>query len=207
MTNDALDAMFNRRGGTQASDQQLSSLSQRIAEYEDVEAEIKTAEAMLSAAKERRNELKHKTIPEAMLGVGLRDFTTANGTKVKIAFMTDGSLGQENKEAKLDCIVEHGGDEIVKQMLVIEFPKEFLQHAEELRERIARLFTTTKKWGRIPVAIRRERNVNHQTLCAWVRERMASDDAKDQLPPSFFETTGIWYGEGAKVTLPKPSNG
>lgn len=199
-----LDALFDRRGGTSATDEQLSSIRQRLAEYADVEAEIRTAEEMLKTAKERRNELKHKTLPEAMMAVGLREFVADDGTKAKIAFMTDGSLGHEDRERKLDAIVEFGGDEIVKQMLVIEFPKEFLEHAEELRERIQRLFETTKKWGRIPVKIMRERNVNHQTLCAWVRERMSSDDADDQLPPKFFEVTGLWYGEGAKVTLPKP---
>lgn len=201
-----LDTMFERRGGTTATDEQLSSIRQRIAEYEDVEAEIRTAEALVKSAKERRNELRHKVLPEAILGVGLREFTTDNGTKVKIAFMTDGSLGAENREAKLDTIVEFGGDEIVKQMVVIEFPKEFVAHAEELRERIQRLFDTTKKWGRINVSIRRERNVNHQTLCSWVRERMASDRVEDHLPPAFFDRTGLWYGEGAKVTLPKAND-
>jgi hypothetical protein len=203
---DALDTLFNSRGGTAATTEQLSALTQRIAEYVDTEAEIKTAEAILKGAKERRNELKHKSLPEAMLAVGLRETVASDGTKVKLSFMTDGSLGMENREAKLDAIVEYGGDEIVKQMLVIEFPKEFVRHAEELRERIDRLFKTTKKWGSIPVNIRRERNVNHQTLCAWVRERMASDDVEDHLPPEFFDVTGLWYGEGAKVTLPKPAN-
>jgi hypothetical protein len=205
MSND-IDALFERRGGTQASTEQLSSIRQRVAEYVDIEADIRTAEALLTSAKARRNELKHKVLPEAMLAVGLRQFETDDGTKVKIAFMTDGSLGPDDRERKLNTIVEFGGDEIVKQMLVIEFPKEFVQHAEELRERIQRLFDTTKKWGRIPVKISRERNVNHQTLCAWVKERMASDDADDHLPSAFFDRTGLWYGEGAKVTLPKASN-
>lgn len=204
-TND-MGALFDRRGGTSASDEQLSSIRQRVAEYRDVQGEIDTAEAILKAAKERRNELKHKVLPEAMLAVGLRNFETDDGTKVKIAFMTDGSLGPEDREKKLSAIVENGGDEIVKQMLVIEFPKEFVKHAEELRERIQRLFETTKKWGRIPVAISRERNVNHQTLLKWVKERMESGDAKLMLPPTFFETTGLWFGEGAKVIIPKENN-
>ena len=193
-------------GRREANPQQLSALRQRIAEYADNEHDIATAEALLKSAKDRRNELKHRIIPEAMLAVGLRETTADDGTKVKLAFMTDGSLGQDDREAKLDAIVEFGGDEIVKQMLVIEFPKEFLAHAEELKARIERLFETTKKWGRIPVKISRERNVNHQTLCAWVRERMAEDDVKDQLPQAFFERTGLWYGEGAKVTLPKEAS-
>lgn len=191
-------------GGTRsATPQQISALNQRIAEYVDTEAEIKTAEAMLENAKARRNELKHRTLPEAMLAANMRTIETEDGTKVRLSFMTDGSLGHENREAKLDAIVEFGGGEIVKQMLVIEFPKEFVDHAEELRARIAKMFETTKKWGKIPAQIRRERNVNHQTMCAWIKERMASDDVRHQLPQAFFDRTGLWYGEGAKVKLPK----
>jgi hypothetical protein len=201
-----IDKLYGARAGTQATAEQMSALTQRIAEYVDTKNELDTAEAMVKSAKERMSELKHRALPEAMLAVGLRETVASDGTKVKLTFMTDGSLGQIGRERKLDAIVEFGGDEIVKQMLVIEFPKEFVQHAEELRARIQRLFDTTKKWGSIPVKITRERNVNHQTLCAWVKERMSADDLEDRLPQEFFDITGLWYGEGAKVTLPKPAN-
>jgi hypothetical protein len=204
-----LDKLYESRGGTAASDGQLSRIRQLMAEESDTRAEIDTAEAMLETAKDRNKEIRHRLLPEAMLDAGVREFVTDDGVKAKVAFITDGSLGPARnaeelaaREAKLDCIIEHGGGEIVKQIVAIEFPKEFLDQAEVIQERLTKLFQT-KKWGAIPVQISRERTVNHQTLGSWIRERMASSEAEEHLPPSFFERVGIWYGEAAKIVRPR----
>lgn len=207
MSDANMDALFESRGGLQASDGQLSRLRQLMAEESDTRAEIETAEAMLESSKERNRELRNKLIPAAMLDAQLREFTTDDGTKAKITFITDGALGsaktpeeQAIKEAKLDLIIASGGGEIVKQTVTIEFPKEMVEQAETFREWCQKEMEK-RKWN---VLVSRERSVNHQTLGSWIRERMASGDAEDHLPPSFFERIGIWYGEAAKITRPKP---
>lgn len=209
----AMDKLFDNRSGVNVSDQGLSRVQQLAAELTDLDGEIASAEAMLEAANERHREIRHKVLPEVMLDIGIREFTTAAGTKIQLAFITDGSLGPARnaeelaaREAKIDCIIEHGGGEIVKQMITIEFPKEAIGAAEEIKQRLIKLFQT-KKWGAFPVTIDRQRSINHQTLGSWIRERMSSGDANDQLPPSFFQTVGIWYGEAAKLIKPRKPKG
>lgn len=208
-----LDQLYDASQKVTASDTQLRSIGDLIQEERRAVGDIETAEAMLEEAKARRRELQFKRLPDAMLAAGMREFKTADGLTAKIVFLTDGALGPANtpeelaeRERKIDCIIEHDGGEIVKQTVSIEFPKEFADQAEVIKERLEKLFQT-KKWGSIPVKIGRFRTVNHMTLSAWIKERMASGDAEEQLPPSFFTTVGIWYGEAVKIMLPRKPKG
>lgn len=208
-----MDALFDAAQSVKASDDQIGTISRLIREERAATGDIETAMSMLEDAKARRRELLFKRLPEAMLGAGMREFVTAEGLKAKVAFLTDGSLGSPRneeerlaREAKIDCIIENDGGEIVKQTVTIEFPKEFAHMAEEIRERLVKLFQT-KKWGAIDAKISRERTVNHMTLSSWIRERMESGNVDEQLPPSFFERVGIWFGEGVKIMLPRKPKG
>lgn len=209
MSSNQMDALFNEAQKVTATDKQVSSIALLIEQEQQAEADIRTAEALLENAKGRKRDLLLSKLPEAMLGAGMREFTTAGGLKAKVVFLTDGSLGSARteeefaaREAKIDCIIENGGGEIVKQTVTIEFPKEFAAEADVVKARLEALFQT-KKWGKIPVKIGRERTVNHMTFSSWIKERMASGEAELQLPPSFFEQVGIWYGEGVKIQQPR----
>lgn len=211
MSND-MDALFNAAGPL-GSDEALSRVRQLLAEHSDLKAEIETADAILERAKEREREIRHRALPEAMLNAGTREFTTDNGFKAKLVFITDGSLGSPKneeerlaKEAKLDCIIEYGGGDIVKQTVTLEFPKEMVKEAEGVMQWLAQTFEKKVKAGDTQwslVKLFRERSVNHQTLGAWIKERMSSGEADEQLPQEFFDRVGIWYGEAAKITAPK----
>lgn len=205
MANDQMDALFNASGnlGTDAS---LSRIRQLMAEENDMRAEKATAEAMLENAKARSREIRHTLLPSAMLDAGVREFVADDGTKAKITFVTDGSLGPANtpeefaaREAKLDCIIEFGGGEIVKQLVALEFPKEMVEEAEAFRAWCEKEMKE-RKWS---VKVSRSRSVHHMTLTSWIKEKMSSGDADEQLPQEFFDRTDLWYGEAAKVTPPK----
>lgn len=215
MPND-IDALFSARAGTAATDGQMTRISDLIREEVEIEGAIATAEELLKQGKERQRELKNSLIPTAMLDAGVREFTTSEGFKSKIVFVTDGALGspkteeeRREREAKLDTIIEFGGGEIVKQTVTLTFPKEMIAEAEGFRDwmakEVAKRAADKPIWGL--VTVNRERSVHHQTLGSWVRERMASDTAEEQLPPAFFERTGLWHGEAAKISVPKPKGG
>jgi DNA-binding protein H-NS len=208
-----VDALYGERAGTKASDTQLAGIGQLISETAGLQSEIETLEQALKETKEREREYRHRRIPEAMLNAGMREFKTADGLTAKIVFITDGALGspkteeeRREREEKLDCIIDNGGGEIVKQLVAIEFPKEAIGQAEEIKARLVKLFQT-KKWGSLPVRIYTERSVNHQSLGKWIRERMEEDRMEDRLPQSFFDKVGIWYGEAAKLIWPKKPKG
>lgn len=204
-----IDALYDASQKVTATDTQIGRISDLIRQEQDAEGDIEAALAALTDAKERKRNILLSHLPQAMLDAGMREFVTNDGLKAKVAFLTDGSLGPARtpeefaeRERKIDCIIENGGGEIVKQTVTIEFPKEFAHMAEELRQRIAKLLQT-KKWGCINANVTRERSVNHMTLSSWIKERQESGDADEQLPPEFFEVTGIWYGEGVKMQQPR----
>lgn len=222
---DNMDALFNDRAV--AGDNQLKNLAGLIQQEDNVNKEVETAEAMVADAKARRSELRNKTIPEAMIDCKLREFTTDDGLKAKLAFGTDGSLGSPKtaeefaeKEAKIDLIIEHGGGEIVKQIVNVTFPKEMARHAEGVKnwldhsltgapltphgERFAEwLAKSPEERGAWPVTVGRERSIHHQTLASWIKSRMEEDRPEDRLPLPLLERLGIWFGEIAKITRPK----
>ncbi len=206
MTEPNIDALFEARAGVNANDGQVSRIKQLIAEDDDTGREIDQLGIMLEDNKLRRRELRNSLIPKAMLDAGMRAFTTDDGLVAKIAYATDGALGSARnaeelaeREAKIDIIIEHGGGEIVKQLVTLEFPKEMAGEAETMR---AWLATEMEKrsW---PVNVDRTRTIHHQTLGSWIKEKMNSGDVSDHLPPSFFERVGLWFGEVAKITKPK----
>lgn len=211
MPND-IDALFETRAGTAASDGQINRISELINQEADLRGEIETLEAALKEAGERSRAIRHVELPKAMLDAQMREFTADNGLKAKVVFITDGSLGsakteeeRQEKEAKLDCIIAHGGGEIIKQTVTLTFPKEMVEEAEAIRvwlvDQVKKRAAEKSIWGL--VSVNRERSVHHQTLCSWIKEKMGSDRAEDQLPPAFFERIGMWYGEAAKLFFPK----
>lgn len=206
MSGPDIDALFDRRAEVSATDNQVSRIRQLIAEEDDVNREIDQLSTVLEDTKARRTELRNQLIPKAMLDSGMREFTTEDGLKAKIAFATDGSLGSPKnaeeeaiREAKIDCIIEHGGGEIVKQMVTLEFPKEMVAEAESVRQWLVKEMDK-RGWN---VSVGRKRAIHHQTLGSWIRERMSSNDPRDHLPQSFFDRVGLWFGEIAKITRPK----
>ncbi len=223
---DPMDALFGAQ--MTAGDNQLKNIAGLIEAEDAANNEAATAEAMLADAKARRTELRNVRIPAAMLDAGMREFTTDSGLKAKVAFATDGSLGSPKtaeefaeREAKFDLIEAHGGGEIMKQLVILSFPKDMVRHAEGVRNWMDHKITgaelnnqgalfddwinkTPEDRGTWPISATRERAVNHMTLGSWIRSRMSEDAAEDQLPQSFLDKLGIWYGEIAKITRPKP---
>lgn len=206
----ALDLLHEAGTTITAGDNQLKNISALIAEEHEANCAVETAEALLADAKRRRYDLRRNSIPEAMLAAGMSEFKTEDGVKAVLKFDTDGSLGSpktaeefRERERKLDIIIENGGDEIVKQMVVIEFPKGAVAEAEVIRERIEKLLGT-KKWGAIKgTRVYRQRSVNHMTLMSWIKSKMEADDLLDRIAQSALDRLGIWYGQVAKITRPK----
>jgi len=202
---DPMDALFANQ--MVAGDNQLKNLAGLIEQEDEANNELAALETMTADVKARRSNLRNKLIPEAMLEAKTRDFTTDSGLKAKLAFATDGSLGspkteeeRREKEAKLDLIIAHGGGEIVKQIVTVEFPKEMIEEAEKFRTWLIDELQERRGWA---VNISRERSVNHQTLMSFIRTRMEEERPEDRIPMTILEKLGIWYGEIAKITRPK----
>lgn len=202
MTDASMDALFGA-ATTTGNDASLSRVAQLIAEEGDTLREKETGEAIVAAAKERLQEIYHDRLPQAMLAAGVTNFTDEEGIKVSLDLAVDGALGPANtpeerdaREAKLDLIEEHGGGEITKLALVVEFPKEQHAAAALARKKIMEWLEAQKLTG---VTVSTNRSIHHQTLKKWIKEKM---EAGVELP---LEALGVWYGQMGKIKRPKAS--
>lgn len=204
MPDQDMDALF---AGSQqvGNDAALSRVNQLMAEEYDLLQEKRTGEAMVAASKERLNEIYHDRLPEAMLAAGVTEFKLPDGTKASLSFAADGALGSpqteeehREKERKLDLIEEHGGGEIIKFTVEVQFPKELAKHARAL---VKRIDEWCKGHGLKGIGISIQRTIHHQTLKKWIKDRM-EDGA--ELP---LNDLGIWYGQIGKITGRPKNNG
>jgi hypothetical protein len=209
MANNRLEALLGASDTIKAGDNQLKSISYLIGEEGRLTAEIETATAIVSEAKRQRYDIVRNKLPEAMVEAQLPKLEGDNGVKVELKWDTEGSLGSPKtkeeyaeRDAKLDLIEKHGGDEIIKMVVAISFPKGMFGDAAELEESLRKTLTETGLTEK-GVLVYRERTVNHQSLMKWIRDRMEADEVTDRLPLTLLERLGIWYGRVAKIKRPK----
>lgn len=192
---EGMDALLGASQEIKAGDNQLKRISSLVHDELGLEDELATAEAMVTTAKEKINQLKQQLIPEAMTEAGVSEFTDADtGTKVSLALAVSGALGSPKtpeeaaeKERKLNVLVEHGAEEILKVIVAVEFGKGQMGKAIALKHALA-----TR--GLEPIL---ERTIHHQTLCSWLRKKM---EGGAEIP---MDDLGMWYGTIAKIKPPK----
>jgi len=223
----ALDALFGAK--KEASDSQLSKISDLlVAEAAATDAK-ETAEAMAAAARQQINTITQLKLPEAMLEAGIEEFKSAQtGTTVKIHFAADGSLGPKNdpeKEKKIDLLVANGGGEIVKQSVTVHFPKDQFEQAQALADRLSddRIAVVTyfpkelaeeaqahadkmlKTLNQETVVLTNEyENVEcERSVHAAGLKKWVKDQMEKPGKDLPLDQLGIWYGQIAKITRPK----
>lgn len=204
----ALDLLHGASRTIQAGDNQIKRIASLIAEEDETNQQVATAEALLAEAKTRRYNIRRNLLPEAMHDAGMTEFVAEGGIKVTLGFATDGALGSPKtpeeyaeRERKLDLIEANGGGEIIKMTVALEFPKELFARSILVMATIKAMLDNIGLGAKVRMT--RMRTVNHQTLGSWIRERMGADQLTDRLPQAVLDDLGIWYGEMAKINRPK----
>jgi hypothetical protein len=181
MTHDAFDEP------TSTGD--LGSLLVMAKELVAVEREVKDLEALLKQRNGRATELKTQIIPDKMAEVGLSEFKTPEGDRLKVEDFVAGSLPKDpGKRAKaIETLEAMGGAGLIRNELMLTFEKsqhnEALALASELREKG---FDVEVSSG-----------VHHGVYCAFVREKLRNGEEVNA------EALGIFVGRKTKVELGK----
>lgn len=184
------DQLFEAASALQGTDAQMSSISQLMVNEDALQRALETQAALAEGIAQRLNEIRTKQLPEAMMAAGVDSFRCAEtGTTAKLAFECAGALGSdpEERERKLNILCANGADEIVKTEVTVAFSKGHDAQAQALLGEMSRR----------GLNVVMERNVHHQTLKAWVKEKMEAGAA---LP---LDDIGLWYGQIAKIKRPK----
>lgn len=176
-------------GAPVASDSAIADLLAKAHELLDTERQINEVEALLKTLTSHAHELKTQTIPDKMAEVGLSEFATPEGHKLKIEEFVAGSMPKdpERREQAIKHLEDWGAEGVIKNEINLTFDKsqhnEAMALADDLRQRG---FHCEVKSG-----------VHPQTYLAVIRERLANGGDID------LEQMGVFSGRRTKVTHPK----
>lgn len=184
------DPLFDAAQELAGSDNQLRQISDTMVRESELQQQLETHEAVEADLRAQLGAIRTKQLPELMMAAGVERFTCREtGTEARLTFECSGALGsdEEERERKLDILIANGADEIVRLEVTAAFGKGGYAQAQALAGEL----------NRRGIATVVSRNIHHQTLKSWVKERM---EAGDQLP---LAEVGLWYGQIARIKRPK----
>jgi hypothetical protein len=182
-TTDAMLADIDKEIGV--DEDKLSKLAKLAQEQFGIQTEIEQLEEAVKARKADLQKIKTETIPDFMDEIGIEEFTTRGGGKVKVKPFYQASIPKDRKDEAFRWLTEHGFDDIIKVSVNFAFGKSQYAEAVELCRMLDELGYST-----VPVL-----NVHPMTLKGWVRSM--SEDG-EEFPQDLF---GAFIGRVAEIKL------
>ena len=184
-------------------DVSLKDLSAKAAEMVDLANEIAEMEALLESKKQAYREIEAVTLPDMMVGLGVKEFSLQDGSKITIKDIVQASLpsqgailkaqGDERdalvdrKHRALEWMRAHGGEAIIKNNVSVDFGKGQDAVADKL-------VGFLKEIG---VEYDRSTNVHAASLTAYIKEKIANGA---DVP---FDLFGVYTGFKAVLKQPR----
>lgn len=128
------------------------------------EAATEAAEADLKTAKEKERVMREETLPAMMRELGVEKMTLEDGNEITVKQEVYASVPEHRKDAAYGWLEDNGYGGLIKTAITLEFGKDEFEKAQALVDELATL-------GYTDVLV--DRNVNPQTLKAFLRERLA----------------------------------
>jgi len=97
----------------------LKQLDELAEELAAADLAVETAEADLDLKKEVAASLAEVQIPELMEGVGLTEFKTEGGLKIKVIKKIRSNISEANRNAAFNWLREHGHNAMIKRALTV----------------------------------------------------------------------------------------
>lgn len=187
---DDWEAITEENEASQPSDK-LDELRVMAEKAVALEVNIAEIEALLKDQKTQLHQMKTKTIPEKMDEIGMPSFALNDGTELKVEDFVSGSMPKEDKapekfRAAMRELKARDGEDLVKNQMTLVFDKK--QHNQALA-----LADELRSQG---YDVDLKSSVHPQTLCKFVREKIAAGDPID------YEALGCFVGRVTKIKLP-----
>jgi hypothetical protein len=176
-----------------ASKATLADLLTKAEEFIGLDKQIKELEDLLITLNGRSNELKTKVIPDKMAEIGITEFATPEGKRLRIEKFVAGSLPKEpeKRAAAIKALESWEADDVIKSELNLKFSKQ--EHNQALA-----LADDLRNQG---FAVEVTSGVHPQTYCALIRERLEDGDPVD------LEVMGVFVGNKTKIVEVKQKKG
>lgn len=159
MTNDY--SAFKRAAPTS---EQLSALSALVRQMHDAETELAMAEEVAKQKAENLRQIAETQLPELMASVGMQEFTTTDGLKVKIERAYTAAPTVANRDQAYDWLEANGHGGLVKRSIEVGFGVEQQADAAQLAVELEGRFNNVNKG----------RKVEPSSMRAWAK-RMIED--------------------------------
>lgn len=159
-----------------------------------IDERIEKGEALIKELKAQRRKIVMVVLPPALQSVGLKEYTTVDDLVVTVKTIVSGSLPKEEKARKeaIEVVMKAGGEGLFTHEVSIGFGKGDMDKANQVLEAIGKL-------GFNHAVL--EDKIHPQTLCAFVREKMASGEQID------VEKIGVFVAPEADIKLKKKKRG
>ena len=154
-----------------------------------LQANVVKAEEKLKAAQAALDAVEGKALPEAMLAVGLTEFTLKNKSRVKIADVIRAAIPKARAEEALRWLIKNKHEGLIKGEVEINFGRG--------DRRIEKVLAFLKQKQFTGLDYSRQETVHAGTLSAWVRQQV---EAGKKVPEDLL---GVYRTIKAVITPPK----
>lgn len=158
---------------------QLSALAERQAA---AQAKVADLEAQLNKAREELRDIAERQVPELMDRIGIDEFKTTTGLKIKIDETIRASIPKAKAPLALAWLKNNGHGSLIKRVVSVTFGRGEEEKADELCRRLAGEFEVDDN-----------ASVHPSTLAAFVREKLRNGE---EIPLDLF---GVHRQRVAKI--------
>ncbi len=165
----------------------LAQLSDIVLEHQNNLKEISDLEARVKERKAENLKIEMETLPDMMLQIGMKTFSTSEGFDVEVTPVITGSIPKKNTEKAHKWLRENDHADIIKNVLTISFTKGQDEEAIKVSDSL-------EEQGYAPTT---KESVHTSTLKSWAKEQIESGKV---IP---LKLLGIFHARKALITVPK----
>jgi hypothetical protein len=149
------------------SDDAMAELSRLVSRMAQEAQAVERLEEELKKAKKVHTETAEQAIPNLMDSLGITEFSTTEGFKIKIKESVHASINKDNSQAALAWVEAHGYGRMIKNQFTVTYPTDQGEIAEALRKYLEENHANYKQ----------KESIHPSTLKAWARELL--EEGKD----------------------------
>ena len=196
--NDLLEQFARAADGLSAvPDSKMQEMAKLAKELVELDSEVSRLEEQLKNKKTRRHLVQTKELPDLMNEIGV-DVTGSDGVRVELKQRCHASISSswedDKKQRAFDHLREIGGEDLIKQTLVVSAGKgsddKMLAIAQRVRQMLAEV--------ELEASIKMEPSVQWNTLTAFVRSVLEEGST-----PVDLEVIGATYETVAEIVRKK----
>ena len=169
--------------------EKLTTLSRLALEQHEAEEAVEKANEVLGEAQKALRDLQEHQIPALMDDIGVKTFTTKNGLTVEIKEQLRVSIPKDRKQQAMEWVEEHGGEALIKRLIMIAFGKQDEKWAN-------RVLSNLKRYKK-PLPMEIVRDIPSATVKKFLTDHLA---AGTEVPLDLF---GGYHQRQSKISVKK----